>query len=96
MKRQGTLPFSYTVGSIVGNSRKENLVSAFVITEICLGILVLLVAIFMVIKGRQLQKLNKGTHRTSKDTLRFRGKLLVIVGSILILLKCYEISQPFV
>lgn len=66
-----------------------------VVTELTIGVFLLLVASLLVIQGSRLQLIQKGNTRISKERLNNRGRIMTLTGMVLIILKVYELTQFF-
>ena len=66
-----------------------------VVTELTIGVFLLLVASLLVVQGSRLQLVQKGNTRISKERLNTRGRIMMVSGMVLIILKVYELTQFF-
>lgn len=66
-----------------------------VVTELTIGVFLLLVASLLVVQGSRLQLVQKGNTRISKERLNNRGRIMMVSGMVLIILKVYELAQFF-
>ncbi len=66
-----------------------------VVTELTIGVFLLLVASWLVVQGSRLQLVQKGNTRISKERLNNRGRIMMVSGMVLIILKVYELTQFF-
>lgn len=66
-----------------------------VVTELTIGVFLLLVASLLVVQGSRLQMIQKGNTRISKERLNNRGRIMMLSGMVLIILKVYELTQFF-
>ena len=66
-----------------------------VVTELTIGVFLLLVASLLVVQGSRLQLVQKGNTRISKERLNNRGRIMMVSGLILIIVKVYELAQFF-
>ncbi|GAC23917.1 hypothetical protein GMES_1621 [Paraglaciecola mesophila KMM 241] len=66
-----------------------------VVTELTIGVFLLLVASWLVVQGSRLQLVQKGNTRISKERLNNRGRIMTVSGMVLIILKVYELTQFF-
>ncbi|QHJ10897.1 hypothetical protein FX988_01119 [Paraglaciecola mesophila] len=66
-----------------------------VVTELTIGVFLLLVASLLVVQGSRLQMIQKGNTRISKERLNNRGRMMMLSGTVLIILKVYEFTHFF-
>jgi uncharacterized membrane protein YidH (DUF202 family) len=66
-----------------------------VVTELTIGVFLLLVASLLVVQGSRLQLVQKGNTRISKERLNNRGRIMMVSGMVLIIVKVYELAQFF-
>jgi len=66
-----------------------------VVTELTIGVFLLLVASLLVVQGSRLQLVQKGNTRISKERLNNRGRIMMVSGMVLIIVKVYELVQFF-